>query len=1314
MNVSSSPCALRLLVAALCTTCAWAEVPDIAPVWEWQASDAESSHFSDQRKIPVPDLVHLYDPSKPFSVEVKLKPAAEQERLAGIISDYSGSTQGGWYLSLGQEKGDLAARFVVVESEGGYRTGASKQALSPENEQTLLLIKDEQQYTLWLDGKLIAQLPSSNAIVRGPRNVPTIGERSKSFYQGDIFSVRVWDQAVPPPSPATPSSTAGADANRLWNSSFEQGDNIAEALLWHRMTGSSVTPSPGWKLVDGEAHEGRRSLKGRSGSTLTVMDEIWEDAANDRPWVFSIWMKASHEDMECELSVGAYWRLEEQQARKTVRLTTDWQRYEMVVQGIPSLSNRSSQILGPVNFRITPQGSGDVWVDALQWQPGREATAWSEAPATGKGPSLPAPEFADTTAIVRPKLSASTWTGDIPLQVFSEASGHFPVTVGIPFAQGRWNGGGHLSLKNADGQSLPVQSEVLAPAPDNQGVRMLGLHFTSPLKKGRNDFTLSIASGAENPDVAPAPFLWQVQPPGSPGGWWREILAPDGRPLVGSATLHAVGADGRVYDSTHDPETSWSLEQDGPLYRVIRISGRLMDAEGHSLLGYVARLHCWAAIPGIKMEISAINTLTEGSVAVRSISWQAEDPAQEVLIAGQKSERTTDRFASLSLYDPASNNFQTLTSTPTGVTTKDGPAVLSLERQGDGSPLILQAPESWQRNPSAIAWDRGKWAAYLWPADRTRGLLLPRGMALTREFWLRESRSGEPALWETPPVALAAPSWWTANDLVIPLGAANPAQFPLMSRLLAPEVLMERTNEATIKKEKGWGAFDYGDFHGDGGWSNLESFVDWTALLTGLQSGDPSALRMGLTSARHYRDSDMNQQTGECYIHNFNHVSGSTDTSHAWPSGVALDYLLTGSKRSKEVLLKHGESLLATDVNYIATKGLRSLGRWLANLADVYLVSADPRYPERYFQQIEACRKALEADTENPDRSIFSYIGHSQDRRLVPFHAWYGIAALQKMQDLTGDKRLAPFISGEIDATLNPELHRPDIEQLWPGLTTEEGLPLILAFHAQHRGSFFFPVMTAEEEAHPERKKLALDTLYAWALEGRGVGNIQTILNSAPLRHVPAGTGEAALIKTAADRMWKGASDHLLNGDFSLSADHWPHWRPFPTKSIGAHINWEHRRQDMVSLDADIRKIGPRSLRFNLLPKTFFSKIAVDTARVRIPAGENLLTGWLRWNEGAKPPLVSLRFSNLNGDFQTLALQTTEQGVDVESSPSWIAPKVFKLSPPDANGWRKLEVQFTAKERSIAALNITTSLQKGSRSGNLWLDSMELKPIPNR
>jgi len=1310
------------------------------PVWEWKAGSAQDRLFDGTRSLEFPEVRKRYRAEEGFSLEVRLKPA-DHSSAGGIVSDYADAKRGGWYLATGDEKRPMRPRFMAIDRSpfpNGFRAIDASRHLKKEKWQTLLVISDGTKASLFLDGMAMGDVVFHQPLFPALMDEFTIGRRTgwdrttssftDEYFKGEIESVRLWNQ----PIAADSLGNSGLAVNYLSNSSFENGDKIEDILVWHRMAGTSAfvkTPSA-WRIDDTAAYHGKRSLRGGAAEPLVLMDEVWESFISQEqiwkntpvnaPWVFSVYMKAEREGVSCELSVGAYWGLNEQTVSRQVELTTEWKRYELVVRGIPNLYRRYMDMHGPLNFKIQPKDRGAVWVDAAQWSMGESVKGYSpDGPETRSeaAPPLGVPKLEVRR---RPDGEKSSWTGSVPIRVFREGTGKVagrqPVTVGVPFNRKAWDGRGSVRLRNEAGEPIDVQTEVFTHWSGSQGVQMLGLFFTDELAPGWQNYTMEIESGPRERPTArqEGATAWVLKPSATPGQLWAGITDAQGQALFQAASLRAVDINGQGYDSQWDRDAKWAIERDGPLHRTYRGAGRLVDREGRGLLAYIARVHVWRDIPGVKLEVSLINSRSENSVRVRSIYWhtkEGEGNRLATVFDGPSVQPAHGRFEATSLADVSPPRYFTRYETPQETVIREGRALLSLKGTSGERTILAHAPEAWQRNPVALGWENGEWRGYFWPDHATRSLSFPRGVALTREFWLREPGGAADDLqaWDTPAFGMAAPQWWATTDVMISFAATDSKRFPFIEQKLSSEKLLGRLSPARVDATNAYGAFDYGDSHGDGGWSNLESFTDWSALLAGLRSGDETSLAVGLRSAQHYRDIDMNQTTGASYMHNINHHMGWFDMSHSWPEGVVMHYLLTGSKRSEEMVLKHGEYLINMNKGELA-RGLRTLGRYFTNVANIHQLTGDGRFEKRFFDQLESNKKLLAADPDNPDRSIFSDIRRWKTHRLVPYHTWYGASALQKMASLTGDSALRDLISKEIAASLHPDLYYPGLAELWPGVPPERGMPLMVADFARHRGSFFYPVMTREAEVRGNAQlgKLALDSLYAWAVEGRSSG-IQAILASAPLKFVKEGQTEEQLISAAADLIWNAAAETLLNGDFSRSDEYWHHWRPLPNKELS--INWEAIRGRMVALDSDVRKTGPRSLRFNLTPDGFNRSISVDTARFRLAPGKYVLSGWLRWDNGATPPTIGMEVRDLRGRFETWTLQAGEQDHESVSDTSTVKTERAVIAAPDTDGWRKMEIRLEVGKRSVGNLLLTGNLKSGSNTGHLWIDGFRLEKL---
>ena len=169
---------------------------------------------------------------------------------------------------------------------------------------------------------------------------------------------------------------ANASPNLVVNSGFEYvTDNVPlyycnrSEFKWGERKGEEYEEWLKCFAVDkSEKHSGEQSLK---VSVRSFCDGFWF-----YPWrtatrkgatgVFTVWMKASRPGVKIDLEFGGA-------KTRTVSLTTDWDRYELLSSDMPAPG-----LFSPVGFRIRDcaNNEGDIWIDDLQLEYGNVATPY--------------------------------------------------------------------------------------------------------------------------------------------------------------------------------------------------------------------------------------------------------------------------------------------------------------------------------------------------------------------------------------------------------------------------------------------------------------------------------------------------------------------------------------------------------------------------------------------------------------------------------------------------------------------------------------------------------------------------------------------------------------------------------------------------------------------------------------------------------------------------------------------------------------------------------------------------------------------------
>ena len=1332
---------LTLLLAALSAAALGAQ-PEPTPAVAWQTGSNDKGATFDgvMPGIVLKDAHTRYNPADGFAVSARIKPLGFS-RLAGIVSQYHGSKTGVWYLSLSPGPPHNRLWAVAVADGPKYVGLLSDNTVEPGKWYHVTLNFDGNTLVMLCDGKEVGRRAAAGPLLIHEGTPVVIGRQNTTF-KGQIRDVRIYDEPlfkIESRGPA-PTTKAKPYKNHIRNSSFEQGDNLADMRAWHRMTGSEylVPPETGWQVSRDGAFHGNQCLKGDGAKPLWLPAEVWAKIPKESPWTFSVYLRAERDGVPCELKFSSYVQLKQEDRAAKVTLTQEWKRYQLTVKGLFAGKVRHGRVQGPANFWIRPLAKATLWADAVQWEPGLKPTPYS--PSLRDMP-IASNEFAplNSPGIPPSKTPANNpkqTPGTIPIMVYhggSRPATNAPVQVGVPFPAGRWNGQGSIQLSAANGNLPASQSEILSQRRGDGSVQSLGLYFEADLNPGMNRFTLSYNPSTTAPDPVPSPLSgekWIVESgkvaveirPNS-GALWEQVSDRNtGARLFARAAIRAVGLDGTVYDSLHAPHTLCLVEKRGGVHVSIVKRGLLSSADGKSILLYIARLHLWKNQPGVHVELTLSNSRGHDSVALREacLYTRLNGRPHQVIMPLGTSEITGD-LGVLNHYDCATQAFRQSA-------VSRGQLTRTLAKQRQAAWLGIHTPHAayhlqtrfgWQQHPTMLLTDTsGEVRAYIWPCAPVMGLEFSQGMAITRDIFLlttpkdlsAERRHALVELLDRPAIAMTSPAWFAESDLLLPLFQADQKRFPFFEKLVSEPAMMGPLTPENIESRKMYGLFDYGDCHGAGGWSNLESFVDQTMIMQALRSGDAKVLRQGFISARHYRDMDINHVTGLTPVHNPNHVIGTPTFSHSWPQGVYAHYLTTGSRRSLEVSLQTGEALLRYPVAGGLDGGGRVLARFLTATADIYQVTGDERYRERFMTQLERAMDLLKQKPDKPDQSIFG----RRTMRLRPYQGWYGCMALIRMYRLTGDKLLLRHLRREVPETMKMDLYRLDLEELWPGLPPEQGRPIMCADFARHRGALMFPVLVQYANLTGERKwaDLALRALYAGAVYGQMVKQPQELLASAALAACPPDVTEDQLVREARELLWNAAAPTIANGDFTRSTTHWHHWRTITGKSLSYHDNYTPLRKRMLKLDPKVFKVNAPSLRFELSrsdPRR--RRIFMDSARFRLAPGAHRFSAWVKTDDNAGWVSVKFCVSTLDARRATwmdFRIERDRAQPEVRNAtPCEI--KSCTVAPPDKNGWRRVTFEFRVPKRCLAVLFIAARIARGENS-HTWVDGISLAP----
>ena len=197
---------------------------------------------------------------------------------------------------------------------------------------------------------------------------------------------------------------------------------------------------------------------------------------------------------------------------------------------------------------------------------------------------------------------------DVPEGV--TASAGYPVTTGVPLADGWLKDTTGLRLETADGRAIPAQFELRGSYPRSRNVRWLGVDFQ--LAPGATGYRL--AFDTKTRPAHPQPI--RIQPEGrgyivttgglkaqiEPSGcgltrvWLKEKLVLEQGDQDGNWFKTLAGVR---YADRFEKNIKVVLEREGPLTTTIRVDGRYMSAAGEPACRWTIRYHFHAGQPSI-------------------------------------------------------------------------------------------------------------------------------------------------------------------------------------------------------------------------------------------------------------------------------------------------------------------------------------------------------------------------------------------------------------------------------------------------------------------------------------------------------------------------------------------------------------------------------------------------------------------------------------------------------------------------------------------------------------------------------------------
>ncbi len=236
-----------------------------------------------------------------------------------------------------------------------------------------------------------------------------------------------------------------------------------------------------------------------------------------------------------------------------------------------------------------------------------------------------------------------------------------PITAGVPLPEGIVQNPGSLTLLDERARPVPVFIKAVTRWLDDGSVKWLHLRFSSDVaSKGKRTLTLARGTEASRPQTAlriadeqdriavvTGPLRFTVSKNrfnGVAEAWLdtsgRQKFAESSRllaPHTGGLVLRAAG---REYRGSNDAASEVSVEEQTPLFVIIKARGNLYASDGTKGFSYVCRLTAYAGQASVTVQVSVANTVgprREDAVPLEMLAWEMPTVIRNprVLVGGE-------------------------------------------------------------------------------------------------------------------------------------------------------------------------------------------------------------------------------------------------------------------------------------------------------------------------------------------------------------------------------------------------------------------------------------------------------------------------------------------------------------------------------------------------------------------------------------------------------------------------------------------------------------------------------------------------------
>jgi len=949
------------------------------------------------------------------------------------------------------------------------------------------------------------------------------------------------------------------------------------------------------------------------------------------------------------------------------------------------------------------------------------------------------------------KIPRSVPQGELALSGFGGAAPPgeaVRVAGGVPFPKGALFDPRNIELLDTRGNTVGCQADVLARWVPDGSIKWLMVETQADIApkqspqymfryggpaRNKTKTGLTVKRTEKSVEVTTGPLRFLVKDPdtGFPGPVWFDAngdgtFSDDEMVVSGQAPIAPVASNaaGEVFLPKMDDGTSVTVEREGPYCVILRAQGQHVSKSGQKLLSYVARIHAFAGKPEIGISYTYVNDSRPHATLLGSLyQWVPlkprriarfifgtdKEPIEGALDDNQWGALLQVAKSKKPLFDAVQFAPDKESDFANGRTLGRGAKAAGWAHvEGEKAGVTVFLKDFWQNHPkelmvSSCPHHAAQIGIGLWPRSRVKAVDLSRGIARTHDVVLRFDKPGRP-MTEVAKAAetlghhlllVAEPSWYSKTLVFGHTAMPDPERFPIFAKRIAPGKGSSLGSHSRESKDRLglYGEFDYGDAPGDGGWGNLESFLDHVFFMRFLQSMDAEALEAAEAAARHYRDVDVAHPDGVVHSHCSNHTFSGGVPSHTWIQGVRDHYVLFGDMRSKEVLAEAGRWLASYPPGSLTG---RSLSLPLEDMIDIYRITGQQEVLDWLVAQIKVLGSRQRPDEGLSGAETGSWFEHRYTCGSA--FVWYGCVALVKLHRMVGGDDIRQIFLDELDPSINVPLKGKTATFQIPGkididITADE-----LGRFAIGRGSTLFEPMGYAYELTRDRKyiDLGMRALAANLLKvGGGASQSQAVLCT-PFLAVAARAGvtaadEARYFNRAVENILRRLPDTLQDPSFeNPRAKVWS----LPAGSTFDDKAKVHGRYSLrISSDKGTSRLNAFQF-IRIKPKTNYA-----------------LTCYMRKTKGAVPTFLASISDPVTGEGHTYygghGRQTDGNWVKWRETFGTESEQVAGKNGLATDKWLKLGCTFNSANCIRAVIRVYNN--KGI--GSCWYDAIHLQQI---